>query len=224
MSRSIESSVPRGGAPGILDLHSIRTFLGEWLRDPLRTASITPSGRQLARLMVAALPPGAQRIIEIGAGTGVFTRALLDSGIAPQNLLVVEINPHLADFLRQRFGGANVVCADARQLEPLLARASFGGDDGGVDAVVSGLGLLSMRADTRCAILRSALAVLAPKGCFVQFTYGPKSPVRRSERDLLGLAVQRRGFALRNLPPATVYVYRRRQRWLAGAGMPARVA
>lgn len=209
MSRVADSCVRDGDAQGILDLRSIGTFLGQWLRDPVRTASVTPSGRQLAHLMVAALPPGARRIIEIGAGTGVFTRALLEAGIPRENLLVVEINPRLAEFLHRRFAGVRVVCADARQLESLLVSPDPAAGAGGVDAVVSGLGLLSMRAEARCAIVRAAFAVLAPGGRFVQFTYGPKSPVRRGERAALGLAVWRSGFALRNLPPATVYVYRR---------------
>jgi hypothetical protein len=33
--------------------------------------------------------------------------------------------------------------------------------------------------------------------------------VRRRERELLGLRMRRVGFAIRNLPPATVYVYER---------------
>lgn len=210
MSRFVDSCVRGGNAQGLLDLRSIGTFLGQWLRDPVRTASVTPSGRQLAHLMVAALPPGARRVVEIGAGTGVFTRALLEAGIPREHLLVVEINPRLAAFLEQRFAGVRVVCADARQLESLLAPPDLAAADaGGIDAVVSGLGLLSMRAETRCAILRAAFAVLAPGGRFVQFTYGPTSPVRRGERAALGLAVRRSGFALRNLPPATVYVYGR---------------
>ncbi len=210
MSRNAEPSLRASGTQDVPDLRSIGTFLGEWLRDPVRTASVTPSGRQLARLMVAALPAGARRVVEIGAGTGVFTRAPLAAGIVPQDLVVVEINPHLADFLRRRFAGVNVVCADAQRLEPLLAGMGLGGPDTCMDAVVSGLGLLSMHAEMRCAIVRAAFAVLAPHGCLVQFTYGPRSPVRRRERDALGLTVERRGFALRNLPPATVYVYRRR--------------
>lgn len=93
--------VPRGG-DAALDLRSMRTFLRQWVRDPVRTASVAPSGRQLARLMVAQLPVGCTRVVEIGAGTGVFTQALLAAGIAPRQLLVVEINPQLADFLRAR--------------------------------------------------------------------------------------------------------------------------
>jgi phospholipid N-methyltransferase len=191
-----------------IDLHSIRTFLRQWLRDPVKTASVTPSGQQLARLMVAQLPGDCARVVEIGAGTGVFTRALLDHGIAPSGLLVIEINPDLADFLRRRFPAVTVVCADARHLDTLAAEHGLLGD-GKLDAVVSGLGMLSMNRALRIDILRAAFAALSDEGRFIQFTYGPASPVRPRERDALGLRVRRAGAALRNLPPASVYVYQR---------------
>ena len=196
------------GGEAAVDLRSARTFLRQWVRDPVKMASVTPSGRPLAGLMVRELPPGCSRVAELGAGTGVFTRALLDSGIAPSQLLVVEINPHLAEFLRQRFTGVTIACADARHLDGLAAE--YGLLAGGkLDAVVSGLGLLSMSGELRCEILRAAFAALGDNGRFIQFTYGPVSPVRRHEREALGLRVRRAGFALRNLPPATVYVYQR---------------
>ncbi|HET7930849.1 MAG TPA: methyltransferase domain-containing protein [Rhodanobacteraceae bacterium] len=197
----------RGGEAAV-DLHSIRTFLRQWFRDPVKMASVTPSGRQLARLMVAQLPPDCSRVIEVGAGTGVFTRALLDAGIARSQLLVVEINPDLAAFLRGRFPGVEVACADARHLGALVnGQGPLG--DGSADAVVSGLGMLSMSSALRVDILRAAFAALADGGRFIQFTYGPFSPVRRREREALGLRMRRGGFALRNLPPANVFVYQR---------------
>ncbi|TAN07381.1 MAG: methyltransferase domain-containing protein [Rhodanobacteraceae bacterium] len=196
------------GGEAAIDLHSIRTFLRQWFRDPVKMASVTPSGRQLTRMMVAQLPADCSRVVELGAGTGVFTRALLDAGIAPSQLLVVEINPDLSDFLRDRFPRVPVACADARHLDTLAAERGLLAD-GKLDAVVSGLGMLSMSSELRCEILRAAFAALGDDGRFIQFTYGPFSPVRRREREALGLRMHRAGFAPRNLPPATVYVYQR---------------
>ena len=42
---------------------------------------MAPSSRQLAKLMIEQLPDGAQHIIELGGGTGVFTRALIERGV-----------------------------------------------------------------------------------------------------------------------------------------------
>lgn len=212
----------RHGGEAVVDLHSIRTFLRQWFRDPVKMASVTPSGRQLARMMVAQLPQDGSRVVELGAGTGVFTRALLDAGIAPSRLLVVEINPDLAAFLRERFPRLQVACADARHLDALAAEHGLLAD-GKLDAVVSGLGMLSMSSDLRCEILRASFAALGEGGRFIQFTYGPFSPVRRREREALGLRVRRAGFAPRNLPPATVYVYQRlRSHEIASVRQPRR--
>ena len=79
-------------------------------------AALSPSSRQLARLMIDQLPAGAGHIIELGGGTGVFTQALLEQGIEPDKLLVVELNEELHQLLRQRFPAVRVVCGDAQEL------------------------------------------------------------------------------------------------------------
>ena len=205
---SVPDLRPQHNGDAAIDLRSTRTFLRQWLRNPLRMASITPSGRQLARLMVKQLPAGASRVVEVGAGTGVFTRALLGAGLLPSQLLVIEINPDLAAFLRDRFPAVTVACADARHLDTLASEHGLTAG-GKLDAVVSGLGMLSMSGALRTEILGAAFRALADAGRFIQFTYGPVSPVRRQERAALGLRVRRAAFAPVNLPPATVYVYER---------------
>jgi phospholipid N-methyltransferase len=184
------------------------TFFRQWLKNPLTTAALSPSSRQLARLMMQELPPGAQRVVELGGGTGVFTRALLDHGIRSDRLMVLELNQELHQYLSQRFPNARVVCGDARELRGLVRKFHFAAE-GPVDAVMSGLGLLSMSRRTQREILEAAFGVLAPQGRFVQFTYGPVSPVARELLDDLGLRVRRGGFAWWNIPPASVYVFER---------------
>jgi phospholipid N-methyltransferase len=181
-------------------------FFRQWLKNPLSIAALSPSGSQLAGLMMAELPPKTQRVIELGAGTGVFTRALLDEGVPADKLLVVELNPELYAYLRKQFPQARVVCGNACELKAITAKDGF--LDGGLaDAVISGLGLLSMSRELQKSITESVLAVLKPGGCFIQFTYGPKSPLPRELLDELGISVRRGGFAWRNMPPASVYVY-----------------
>lgn len=184
------------------------TFFRQWLRNPLATAAISPSGAQLARLMLAELPAGARRVVELGGGTGVFTAAMLDYGIAAEDLMVVELNEELHQHLLRRFPQARVVCGDAREL-PLLAQRCGFADAGPADAVVSGLGLLSMSRSTQQAIVGSAFEAMAEGGRFIQFTYGPTCPLPREVQRALGLQVRRAGIALWNVPPATVYVFSR---------------
>ncbi len=184
------------------------TFFRQWLKNPLGIAALSPSSRRLAREMVAQLPDGARRVIELGGGTGVFTDAVLKHGIDPGDLLVVELNEELHRLLKQRFPAVKVVRGDARELETLVRDADFS-RAGPVDAVLSGLGLLSMSRATQREILRAVFSVLGPNGRFIQFTYGPASPVSRELLAELDLSAHRGGMAWRNVPPAAVYVFTR---------------
>ena len=171
-------------------------------------AALSPSSRQLARLMIGQLPDDARRIVELGGGTGVFTQALLENGIEADELLVVELNEALHQLLKKRFPGVTIVCGDAQHLKTIVRADGFAAS-GSVDAVVSGLGMLSMSRATQRAILAGVFDVLGPSGRFVQFTYGPASPISRELLAELGLRATRAGVAWLNVPPATVYVYTR---------------
>jgi phosphatidylethanolamine/phosphatidyl-N-methylethanolamine N-methyltransferase len=176
-------------------------FLGQLLRRPHQVVALAPSSEDLARAMVAALPPGTRRVAELGAGTGKITRALLAAGIAPADLTLFELNPEFARHLRETFPGVRVL---ARPAQAIAAECA-----GGVDAVVSGLPLLSMSDETQAAIVGGAFAVMGPAGVFVQFTYGPNPPVAEAVRQSLGLTHSRSRRVWNNLPPARVYAFRR---------------
>ena len=188
---------------------SVWTFFRQWLKNPIRMASITPSGQQLAGMMVAELPPGARRVIELGGGTGVFTIALLEHGIAADDLMVLELSSALHAHLTLRFPGAHIVEGDARELARIAADNGYSAR-GPADAVISGLGMLSMPKQVQQDIIAASFACLRPGGRFVQFTYGPTVPIAQDVVDALGLESRRGTTAWRNLPPATVYVFSKR--------------
>lgn len=175
-------------------------FVSLWLRQPLRIAAVAPSGQALAEMMTGAINPEDGPVIELGAGTGVFTRALIGRGVREQDLVLVETNPQLARMLNQRFPVAHVVIADAAGLGPCypLGRTKAG-------AVVSGLPLLSMPDDQVIDILQTAFLLLRDGGYFYQFTYGFGSPVPARILQFAGLKSERIGWVAANLPPASVY-------------------
>ena len=185
------------------------TFFRQWLKNPLRVAAISPSSRQLARQMMTQLPRNTRRVIELGGGTGVFTQALIDHGIGPAEMLVLELNEELHQHLVRQFPQAKVVCGDAGDLRRIAGEHGFGGEQR-ADAIISGLGLLSMPRQTQQAILSAAFDSLQPEGRFIQFTYGPANPVTREVIEALELTSRRASFTWWNVPPATVYVYQRR--------------
>jgi phosphatidylethanolamine/phosphatidyl-N-methylethanolamine N-methyltransferase len=176
-----------------------------WISDPLRVGAVVPSGRPLARLITSELSPASAPVVELGAGTGAFTRALLARGIDERQLALVEGNGAFAGLLALRFPQARTLRIDAAQLK---AVELFGGHAAG--AVVSGLPLLSMPPKKVIAILEGAFLQLRADGSFYQFTYGPRCPVKRTLLDRLGLKAARVGRTIANLPPASVYRIRRR--------------
>jgi phosphatidylethanolamine/phosphatidyl-N-methylethanolamine N-methyltransferase len=186
-----------------------RTDLGFfllWLRRPTRVGGIVPSSRALAAAMAARIDvaaPGA--VVELGGGTGSITEAILAAGVAPRDLVVVEREAKLCAVLAARFPHVRILHGDARDLTALLKKVGIAP----VKVVVSGLPLLAMDHRDSHRIVTGAFSVLAPGGEFLQFTYGPTSPISRVTRTRLGIAGQRSDWVLYNLPPATVWRYRR---------------
>lgn len=195
-------------ADGLGTRTEIWTFFRQWLRRPLSTAAVSPSSRFLAQRIVTALPEGADRVIELGAGTGTFTRALLDHGIAPGNLLAVEFNPELYRYLRTRFPQITLVRADARSLAQVPEVRQFVAS-APPQAIVSGLGLLSMTRQMQHSVLAGAFELLPADGNFIQFTYGPRVPVATEVMRDLGLRASQHSFTLLNLPPARIFIFSR---------------
>jgi len=184
------------------------TFFRQWLKNPRSMASVAPSGRQLGGLMTAALPAIAQHVVELGAGTGAITDALVRHGIPQQQLLAVEMNPVLHAVLASRFPDLHLIHGDARDLPALVNRSeAFANDE--IDAVVSSLGLLSMPTELQHDILAAAFNVLRDGGVFIQYTYGWARPLDENVQRQLGLSCRSAGLAWRNLPPARVIVYKR---------------
>lgn len=180
-------------------------FLREWLADPLRVASVAPSGRALAEAMTRSIDAATAPVIELGPGTGAFTRALLAAGVPEQRLALIELGKNFANLLRFRMPRATVLSMDATRLATVEL---FGGERAG--AVVSGLPIIAMPPRAVMMILRGAFHHLRPDGYMMQFTYAPTCPVPRSILDRLGLEAKRTGSALVNLPPATVWRIARR--------------
>lgn len=179
-------------------------FFRAWSRKPLRVASVVPSGQSLSRLITQELDGNCGPVIELGPGTGVFTRAIIARGVAEQDLVLVEMGREFVGMLSRRFPCATLIEGDAAEL------GSFG-IRGPVGAVVSGLPLLSMTTSQVEAIMSGAFKHLVSDGSFYQFTYGPRCPVPRKILRLLGLEARLVGRALLNFPPASVYRISRKQ-------------
>src|SRR5579872_1809902 len=178
-------------------------FLRSWIERPLSIGAVTPSGKMLARAMARYVDPDCNGpVVELGPGTGPVTEALVQAGVAPSRLVLVEFNPSFCRILRSRFPDATLVQGDAyslrRLLETLLIQPAA--------AVVSGLPLVTKPIRLRLRLLRDAFDLMLPGAPFVQFTYSVASPLPRR---LAGFSVQASERIWMNIPPARVWVYRK---------------
>ena len=179
-------------------------FLRSLIAAPRLVGAVAPSGRALARAMAAAAgPPPHGLIVELGPGTGPVTRSLIEAGVQPERLTLVEYDPEFCRLLRQRFAGTRVIQGDAYDLPRTLAE--LGGQP--IGAVVSSLPLLNQPPERRAKLIGDAFALMGPVGRFVQFTYGVLSPIPREVCANRYAAVRSRPI-LFNVPPARVWTYR----------------
>jgi phosphatidylethanolamine/phosphatidyl-N-methylethanolamine N-methyltransferase len=180
-------------------------FLSAWLRNPRQVGAVLPSSGGLTNAMAAQVNPETGLTIELGAGTGAVTSALLDKGVDPERLVVVEKDQILAKKLEHHFPTLKVLEGDAARLQQLLKQASLGL----ADNVVSSLPLLSMRSHTRIRVLSEIFNSLHPEGKLIQFTYSPAPPIPDRLANSLQVSGKRIDRIFLNFPPAHVWVYKR---------------
>lgn len=178
-------------------------FIGAWIRKPGVIGAVSPSGPALARLMAAGVPKSPLPVLELGPGTGVVTRALIESGIAPERLILVEYQADFCKLLGERFPGVRVVNGDAYDLAGTLPAES----GGPFAAVVSSLPLMVRPPAARRALVEDALRRTADgRGPLIQFSYAFTAPVPAAPGSF---TVTPSAWVLANVPPARVWTYRR---------------
>jgi phosphatidylethanolamine/phosphatidyl-N-methylethanolamine N-methyltransferase len=177
-------------------------FIRSMIEKPLTVGAVAPSGKALARVMANYVDPAASGpIVELGPGTGPVTEALLERGIDPARLTLVEYDPEFCRLLAQKFPGVHVVQGDAYNLNQTLA----GVLREPAVAFVSGLPLFNKPLKMRLDLLDQAFELMQADAPFVQFTYNAISPIPRSHARVRAEAS---GRVWRNIPPARVWVYR----------------
>jgi phosphatidylethanolamine/phosphatidyl-N-methylethanolamine N-methyltransferase len=181
-------------------------FIKTWFENPSTTGAVSPSGRALSRAMARRVDPALPGpIIELGPGTGPVTDALLQRGISPERLVLVEYDAAFCRLLARRYPDCRIIQGDAytlgRTLRGLIAEPAA--------AIVSSLPLLNRPDAQRLQLLADAFALMRPDAPFVQFTYGLLSPIPRGG-PLAAPAFDAKVSApvWLNLPPARVWVYR----------------
>lgn len=180
-----------------------KLLIAAWLRSPLRIGTVLPSGPTLAAAVAAEVPVDSNDpVVELGAGTGPLTEAMLQAGVPPSKLVAIERDPLLFRFLVARHPGLMAIEGDAVNLPQLLRplgviRAR---------AVVSSLPIVWFPEPIQRSLVEHACALLEGGGPFIQVTNGLGSPLPDESLGLEGRCAAR---IWSNVLPASVWVYRR---------------
>src|SRR2546427_11552058 len=97
-------------------------FLSAFLREPARVGSFVPSSPALAQAMLRGCDlRNARTVVEFGAGTGAFTRLILERIGGHTTFLALELDDKHVRGLRQRFPGVPVYRDSAEKVQKYLA-------------------------------------------------------------------------------------------------------
>ncbi len=175
-------------------------FAKEALANPGAVGAVWPSSRALARNMAKQIPHNVKGLVlELGAGTGVVTHAILKRKFPHQNLRVIEQSHDLAKHLRIRFPNVQIINGDAQHLTEILKDETLP-----VECIISSLPLRSLPKEVVKNISHEIDSLLNPGNILVQFTYSFTDHSGHEINNLNRIYQKRIWF---NTPPARIEVY-----------------
>ena len=167
-------------------------FLSQSVTRFKHTGAIAPSGGRLAREMTRTIREheGPRRILEVGPGTGPFTRKILEELRPGDTLDIVEINPFFCRTIEQR------LLAPFRHRQPSIpvtlheSPIESAGLTGPYDHIVCGLPFNNFPPPLVRGIFRTMIDLLDEEGDLAYFEYAGvraiKTPVsNRQARNLM---------------------------------------
>ena len=199
-------SAPSHAAPRPAS-HGRWEFFSAFLREPLKVGAFWPSSPLLSRQIVDGCQlENRTMVVELGPGTGAFTRLILDRMNPRSRFFAVELNQMNVLQLRRNFPKLQVYADSAEHLPKYLKRHSAGK----ADCIVSGLAWGNMLPATQNRIFDAVTNSLAPGGLFTTFAYVHAQVLPTSLRFRKRLfkhfsKIEVTPIVWRNLPPAFIY-------------------
>ncbi|MQX46112.1 phospholipid N-methyltransferase PmtA [Sinorhizobium medicae] len=180
----------------------IRFFKG-WMSNSRAVGAILPTSSVTARRMASVVDPDSGLpVLELGPGTGVITKAILERGIEPEKLISIEYSTDFYNQLKAQFDGVQFINGDAFDLGRTLGSLK----DQQFDSVISAVPLLNFPMHRRVELLEDLLSRIPFGRPVIQISYGPMSPVVAVPDSY---RIQHFDFVVRNIPPAQLWVYRK---------------
>lgn len=143
------------------------TFLFKFIQSPTHIGSITPSSSFLAKKMFKHVSWGTlDAIVELGAGTGVFTSHIHEMKKDSTKAIIIEKDTQMRKDLQSAYPSC-YFSSDAEKLDSLLQKLNVPQ----VDCIISGLPFANFSPELRREIMNTVTDCLKPGGLFIAFQY-----------------------------------------------------
>ncbi len=179
-------------------------FFQAFLKNPLKVGAIAPSSPELSNKMLKGIEPNENSIIlELGVGTGSFTKLIREVVPNSESYLGLELDKNLVKSLRTKFPDMRFMRGNACKSFALHRRSKLGK----VDYILSGLPFVSMPNEVNDRIF-SEIEKFMDQGCMFrtfQYAHGYYMPsaikLREFMRSRYGKS-QKSPLIIKNVPPA----------------------
>jgi phosphatidylethanolamine/phosphatidyl-N-methylethanolamine N-methyltransferase len=155
-------------------------FWQELRRNFRHTGSVLPSGRWLSAALARYVRSihGAKRVLEVGPGTGVVTRAIIKRMSRGDQLDLVEVNERFVEILKGRLAGDRQFRRPGVNVRVFHARVEELTSNEPYDLIVSGLPLNNFDVETIETIFKAFRRLSKPGGIVSFFEYAGVRPAR----------------------------------------------
>ena len=147
------------------------TFLHEFIKHPKHTGAIAPSSKILAKKMVDVIDFNrAKCIVELGPGTGAFTKEIMKRKKKETLFLLIEINEVFFKELKRKFKDEQnviVIHGSAENIKKYREQLNIEC----IDYILSGLPFTSLPEEVSKRILNSVMETIHENGEFITFQY-----------------------------------------------------
>ncbi len=172
-------------------------FLRSFLASPRKVGAVLPTSRRTVDNTLDLAPlEEARWVVELGAGTGVYTRGILERVGSDARVVAFEVDAQLSSILASQLRDPrlSVVSDSAVNVARHL-------DGAAVDVIVSAVPFTSLPVPERKQILRAARDALGREGIMLVLQYSPL--IERELRQTFTYV--RRRLSPLNVPPAFLF-------------------
>lgn len=191
-------------------MHENIQFIQAFLKNPLKVGAIAPSSFELTERMLEDIHPNEDAVVlELGVGTGAFTKRIKQIVPNKESYLGIELDKGLIRCLRKKFPEMKFMRGNACQSFTLHKRSKLGK----VDFIISGLPFVSMPNDVNDRIFLQ-IEKFMEQGCMFrtfQYAHGYYMPsaikLREFMRDRYGES-KKSPLIIKNVPPAVTLTWK----------------